>query len=113
MRGRARAKERHCIATLDRAGAEYPVAGSHPRLVRIYKSRDTSNDRYENAWHCDATGREKRPFGCVLRCVECPPIGDVASEQIRDLVCVPAAPGSVLRAGITGGTSYGSSANLP
>jgi alpha-ketoglutarate-dependent taurine dioxygenase len=81
--------------------------------VRIYKSRDTSNDRYENAWHCDATWREKRPFGCVLRCVECPPIGEVASEQIRDLVCVPAAPGSVLRAGITGGTSYGSSANLP
>jgi alpha-ketoglutarate-dependent taurine dioxygenase len=37
--------------------------------VRIYKSRDTSNDRYENAWHCDATWREKPPFGCVLRCV--------------------------------------------
>jgi hypothetical protein len=33
---------------------------------------------------------------------ECPPIGDVASEQIRDLVCVPAAPGSMLRAGIIG-----------
>jgi hypothetical protein len=30
--GRER-KERHCIATLDRAGAEYPVAGRHPRLV--------------------------------------------------------------------------------
>jgi alpha-ketoglutarate-dependent taurine dioxygenase len=64
--------------------------------VRIYKSRDTSNDRYENAWHSDATWREKPPFGCVLRCVECPPIGDVASEQIRDM----------LRAGITGETSY-------
>jgi hypothetical protein len=29
---------------------------------------------------------EKRPFGCVLGCVECPPIGDAASEQIRDLI---------------------------
>ena len=45
-------------------------------------------------------------IGSVLRCVECPPIGDVASEQIRDLVCVPAAPGSMLHAGITGDTTY-------
>ena len=74
--------------------------------MRIYKSRDTSNDRYNNAWHGDATWRTKRPFGCVLRGVECPPSGDVASEQIRDLVCVPAAPGSMLRAGITGDTTY-------
>jgi taurine dioxygenase len=54
------------------------VAGSdpeHPGLVRIYKSPDTPNDRYENAWHTDATWREKPPFGCVLRCVECPPVG--------------------------------------
>ena len=43
-----------------------------PGLVRIYKSPDTPNDRYENAWHTDATWREKPPFGCVLRCVECP-----------------------------------------
>ncbi|MBV8501342.1 MAG: TauD/TfdA family dioxygenase [Paucibacter sp.] len=57
---------------------DHPVAGSdpdHPGLVRIYKSPDTPNDRYENAWHTDATWREKPPFGCVLRCVECPPIG--------------------------------------
>ena len=56
----------------------HPVAGSdpeHPGLVRIYKSPDTPNDRYENSWHCDATWREKPPFGCVLRCVECPPVG--------------------------------------
>jgi taurine dioxygenase len=32
-------------------------------------------DRYENAWHTDATWREKPPMGCVLRCVECPPVG--------------------------------------
>jgi len=43
--------------------------------VRIYKSPDAPNDRYENAWHTDATWREKPPFGCVLRCVECPPVG--------------------------------------
>ena len=57
---------------------DHPVAGSdpeHPGLVRIYKSPDTPNDRYENAWHTDATWRENPPFGCVLRCVECPPVG--------------------------------------
>ena len=57
---------------------DHPVAGSdpeHPGLVRIYKSPETPNDRYENAWHTDATWRDKPPFGCVLRCVECPPVG--------------------------------------
>jgi taurine dioxygenase len=57
---------------------DHPVAGSdpdHPGLVRIYKSPDSPNDRYENAWHADATWRERPPFGCVLRCVECPEVG--------------------------------------
>jgi taurine dioxygenase len=57
---------------------DHPVAGSdpeHPGLVRIYKSPDQPNDRYENAWHTDATWREAPPMGCVLRCVECPPVG--------------------------------------
>lgn len=57
---------------------DHPVAGSdpeHPGLVRIYKSADTPNERYENAWHSDATWRVAPPFGCVLRCVECPPCG--------------------------------------
>ena len=57
---------------------DHPVAGSdpeHPGLVRIYKSPDAPVDRYENAWHTDATWRESPPFGCVLRCVECPPVG--------------------------------------
>ena len=57
---------------------DHPVLGSDPEnpgLVRIYKSPDNPNDRYENAWHTDATWREKPPFGCVLRCVECPPVG--------------------------------------
>ena len=57
---------------------DHPVAGSdpeHPGLVRIYKTPDAPNDRYENAWHSDATWREKPPFGCVLRCVECPEVG--------------------------------------
>ena len=56
----------------------HPVNGSdpeHPGLVRIYKSPDQPNDRYENAWHTDATWRDNPPFGCVLRCVECPPVG--------------------------------------
>jgi taurine dioxygenase len=57
---------------------DHPVAGSDPEnpgLVRIYKSPETPNDRYENAWHTDATWREKPPFGCVLRCVEGPAVG--------------------------------------
>jgi len=57
---------------------DHPVAGSDPEnpgLVRIYKSPEMPNDRYENAWHTDATWRDKPPFGCVLRCVECPPVG--------------------------------------
>ena len=57
---------------------DHPVAGSdpeHPGLVQIYKTPDKPNDRYENSWHCDATWRAAPPFGCVLRCVECPPTG--------------------------------------
>ncbi|HEX5389691.1 MAG TPA: TauD/TfdA family dioxygenase [Burkholderiaceae bacterium] len=57
---------------------DHPVAGSdpdHPGLVRIYKNPNQPNDRYENAWHTDATWREAPPMGCVLRCVECPPVG--------------------------------------
>ena len=57
---------------------DHPVAGSdpeHPGLVRIYKSPDSPPERYENAWHTDATWREKPPLGCVLHCIECPPVG--------------------------------------
>ena len=57
---------------------DHPVAGSdpeHPGLVRIYKTPDKPNDRYENAWHSDASWREAPPMGAVLRCVECPPVG--------------------------------------
>jgi taurine dioxygenase len=57
---------------------DHPVAGSDPEnpgLVRIYKDPDSPIQRYENAWHTDATWREKPPMGCVLRCVECPPVG--------------------------------------
>ncbi len=57
---------------------DHPVAGSdpdHPGLVRIYKSPDQPSDRYENAWHADATWRNAPQFGAVLRCIECPPVG--------------------------------------
>ncbi len=57
---------------------DHPVAGSdpdHPGLVRIYKSPDQPNDRYENSWHSDGTWREAPAMGCVLRCLECPPVG--------------------------------------
>ena len=57
---------------------DHPVAGSdpdHPGLVCIYKDLDSPPDHYENAWHCDATWRERPPMGAVLRCLECPPVG--------------------------------------
>jgi len=57
---------------------DHPVAGSdpdHPGLVQIYKTPEQPNARYENAWHTDATWRDAPPFGCVLRCVETPPVG--------------------------------------
>ena len=57
---------------------DHPVAPSHPDapgLVQIYKNPESPIDRYENAWHTDATWREAPPMGCVLRCVECPPVG--------------------------------------
>jgi taurine dioxygenase len=56
----------------------HPMAPSHPEapgLVQIYKTPDSPIDRYENAWHSDASWREVQPFGCVLRCIECPSVG--------------------------------------
>ncbi len=57
---------------------DHPVVGSdpdHPGLVRIYKGADSRNEQYENAYHCDATWRERPQFGAVLHCVECPDVG--------------------------------------
>src|SRR5262252_5313140 len=57
---------------------DHPVAGSdpdHPGLVCIYKDLDSPPDHFENAWHCDATWRDRPPMGAVLRCLECPPVG--------------------------------------
>ncbi|HEY9464335.1 MAG TPA: TauD/TfdA family dioxygenase, partial [Vicinamibacterales bacterium] len=54
---------------------DHPIVGSHPEhpgLVQIYKTPEGPIDRYENAWHTDATWRESPPMGCVLRCIECP-----------------------------------------
>jgi alpha-ketoglutarate-dependent taurine dioxygenase len=56
----------------------HPVVGSdpkHPGLVCIYKDLDSPPEHFENAWHCDATWRDKPPMGAVLRCLECPPVG--------------------------------------
>lgn len=68
------------VAFAERFGAleDHPVAGSHPDhpgLVQIYKSPEQQIDRYENAWHTDATWRAAPPMGCVLRCVETPAVG--------------------------------------
>ena len=56
----------------------HPMVPSHPEapgLVQIYKTPDSPQDRYENAWHTDGTWRETPALGCVLRCIECPPVG--------------------------------------
>ena len=56
----------------------HPMAPSHPDapgLVQIYKTPEQPADRYENAWHTDGTWRPAPALGCVLRCIECPPVG--------------------------------------
>ena len=56
----------------------HPMVPSHPEapgLVQIYKTPDNPPDRYENSWHTDGTFREAPALGCVLRCIECPPVG--------------------------------------
>lgn len=68
------------VAFAERFGQleDHPAVGSHPDhpgLVQIYKSPDSPIDRYENAWHSDASWRKVPPMGCVLRCIECPPVG--------------------------------------
>jgi taurine dioxygenase len=79
LRDQAIGKANH-IAFARRFGEleDHPVVGSdpdHPGLVCIYKDLDSPPDHFENAWHCDATWREKPPMGAVLRCIECPPVG--------------------------------------
>ena len=54
------------------------MAGSdpdHPGLVRIYKSPDSPNDRYENAWHTDATWRERRRSAACCAASNALPVG--------------------------------------
>ena len=56
----------------------HPMVPSHPEapgLVQIDKTPENPPDRYENSWHTDGTFREKPALGCVLRCIECPPVG--------------------------------------
>jgi len=56
----------------------HPMVPSHPDapgLVQIYKNPDSPIDRYENSWHTDGTFRAAPALGCVLRCIECPPVG--------------------------------------
>lgn len=57
---------------------DHPLAAStqgEPGIIQIWKSPESPPERYENAWHNDATWREIPPMGAVLRCVECPPVG--------------------------------------
>lgn len=69
-------------------------ADGEPGIIHIYKSPESPPERYENAWHTDATWRECPPMGAVLRCVECPTVGgdtmwanmELAYERLPDPV---------------------------
>ena len=55
---------------------DHPAAPSdpeYPGLVQIYRSDKREN--YENNYHSDGLWRQTPAMGCVLRCIECPPIG--------------------------------------
>lgn len=52
-----------------------PTPGDAPGLVRLYKTPDKPVPRIENVWHTDNTWRLHPSMVCVLRCVECPPVG--------------------------------------
>lgn len=76
---------------------DHPLANSaegEPGIIHIWKSPESPPERYENAWHNDATWREVPPMGAVLRCVECPPVGgdtmwanmELAYERLPDRV---------------------------
>lgn len=73
----------------------HPLAAStdtEPGIIQIWKSPQNPPERYENAWHNDATWREIPPMGAVLRCLECPPVGgdtmwanmELAYERLPD-----------------------------
>jgi len=51
-----------------------PTPADTPGLVRIYKTPEQPGS-YENVWHHDNTWRATPSKACVLRCVECPPVG--------------------------------------
>lgn len=74
---------------------DHPLTKSvegEPGIIHIYKSPDSPPERYENAWHTDATWRECPPMGAVLRCVQCPEVGgdtmwanmELAYERLPD-----------------------------
>ena len=69
-----------------------PTPDATPGLVQIYKTPDQPGGRYENTWHHDNTWRQVPSRACVLRCIECPPVGGdtmwanmvAAYEQLPD-----------------------------
>lgn len=76
---------------------DHPLAAStegEPGIIQIWKSPQSPPERYENAWHSDATWRECPPMGAVLRCLECPPVGgdtmwanmELAYERLPDRI---------------------------
>jgi hypothetical protein len=49
--------------------------------VRIYKSPDKPNDRYENAWHTDATWRDTLTLITRLAIEKCCALASLATRR--------------------------------
>jgi hypothetical protein len=49
--------------------------------VRIYNSPDKPSDRYENAWHMDATWREKLTLITRLAIEKCCALASLATRR--------------------------------
>ena len=74
---------------------DHPLSKStdeEPGIIKLYKSPNHPQVRYEASWHHDATFRLEPPKGSVLKCVECPPVGgdtmwtnmELAYERLPD-----------------------------
>ena len=79
LRDQAISQQDH-VAFASRMGKleSHPVLPSPveaPGLVQLYKTPDKPADPFENIWHTDNTWHAKPSKACVLRCVDCPPVG--------------------------------------
>ena len=71
---------------------DHPVVGSHPDhagLVQIYKT-PTAHWTATKTPGTPTRPGASNPMGCVLRCVECPPVGEIPCGEYGDGLRQPA-----------------------